>query len=100
MRADTVRGAHSNGRQNVQSQAHEQALAKEGARLYLKIDDRTAVFLPRVEALLRIFSGQTAVVIYDARNGRKMLSSSGADTKPLLVSELARLLGESSVVIK
>ena len=75
--------------------------AAPGHKLYLRVDSLASPGWSRAEALINIFGGDTAVVVYDASSKKySALSNKGVSADAFVLGELKEVLGAGNVVLK
>lgn len=71
-------------------------------KIYLKFSDKQDPFVPRITALLSIFTGNTPVHFFYADTRENLLAPRNlwAGPEPALIGELQEMLGADNVIIK
>ncbi len=72
----------------------------QDAVLYVRVPDMQGKIFHKALNLIEIFCGTTPVVFYDQSCGKYLKYNHSADAIPYLVSELDRLLGKGSAVLR
>ena len=86
--------------QTGDAQAETAQTAGTPSKLFIRVNDENEGKLSRAESLVRIFIGQTPVILYDGRTKEQRRLSGTVSGDPLLLSELQRLMGEENVVLR
>ena len=92
---DTIRPLSDIGSMPEQ---HVPTAAKADSKLWVKLKSRDDPVMQRIELILTMFPGQQQMVIYCAREKRKLTAR--CIIHDSLVAELKEMLGEENVVVK
>lgn len=69
-----------------------------GSTLYLRLPTEEGKLFAKIKAILAMFPGSSAVVVYFADTGKRRGSRCALDSR--MIEELIRLLGKENVVVK
>jgi len=95
---DSIRPISDIENMPVAVQQPKPAVIEAGQKLYLKLPERTAENMRRIELLLKMFPGEQQMVIWCEREKKRI----GAKCllHEALIAELGELYGEENIVIK
>ncbi|MBQ7161039.1 MAG: hypothetical protein IJR90_04970, partial [Clostridia bacterium] len=80
---------------------HPRQAAASERKLYVRVPSRDSAEWKRADAVISIFSGQTAVVVYENDTKKYCsLSNKGVTADDFVLGELREILGDGNVILK
>ena len=85
---------------NSSPQTSQPLFKQNATKLYLRVTDTQCIEYRKAENLVNIFEGNTAVIFYDASEGKYINTGKGIQLTEYLYNEFISLLGKENVVPK